>query len=656
MRGENMKRITLKAVLLLLCIVTVLSAVTVTNASSSDQTVTLSLEGQVQNDEKSVTVSVTDGGLMISPSVDVNGQIASIVYTQEECEKAMKSLAACGFERVYFVVSHAGIPAGSSGANGWNEPDGYTHLIESVMAMGDPNFAFLYACHKAGMEAIAVYKPYEMGGNQTIPFDVQTAYTLYSEKTVGGNAIQFNAFLSENPEMRLERKPNEAEKALTNATIAKIDAAFILDEFTTQNWGFVERKTTHAAISNENANRTGIKLYVSKNNADYVEYSGEYSVEYTIENRKYLDENGWEIFEGDTRCLVATVSGISITEEYTCFALVLDSNSGLYTIPQSMVNAYTEQGEVIPVTSSQYSRAPRSKAAYAQRPDDYIWGDEGEAVKLTSADNKLMFTEYGFEFDWMGIGFSYDAFINCYSYGFARGKFEYAKGTPCEAYEEVREYWLSTVEYLLAMGYDGIDIRLQNHSGMISDYSSYGFNKPIVEKYLEKYGVDILALEEVTPEVTENIMRIRGEYFMEFLAEASALVRGQGKTMMMHMRMSIVSPRLESAHNEIAFWAMPRIIYDWKAAVDLCDEITVKDYWNGSYDASVGMELKQYVHDSGKKLWMMCYVSSNEMNFDFVSSFENDPYVDGVVLYEYDPTGATFIPTASELLSNLGYD
>ena len=106
-----MKRITLKAVLLLLCIVTVLSAVTVTNASSSDQTVTLSLDGQVQNDEKSVTVSVTDGGLMISPSVDVNGQIASIVYTQEECEKAMKSLAACGFERVYFVVSQAGIPA-----------------------------------------------------------------------------------------------------------------------------------------------------------------------------------------------------------------------------------------------------------------------------------------------------------------------------------------------------------------------------------------------------------------------------------------------------------------------------------------------------------------------------------------------------------------
>ena len=101
---------------------------------------------------------------------------------------------------------------------------------------------------------------------------------------------------------------------------------------------------------------------------------------------------------------------------------------------------------------------------------------------------------------------------------------------------------------------------------------------------------------------------------------------------------------------------MPRIIYDWKAAVDLCDEITVKDYWNGSYDPSVGMELKQYVQDSGKKLWIMCYVSSNEMNFDFVSSIEKDPFVDGVVLYEYDPTGATFIPIASELLSNLGYD
>ena len=123
-----MKRITLRVALLLLCIVTVLSAVTVTNASSSEQAVTLSLDGQVRNDGKSFTVSVTDGGLMIAPSVDVNGQIASIVYTQEECEKAMKSLAACGFERVYFVVSQEGIPAGSSGANGWNEPDvGHGH-------------------------------------------------------------------------------------------------------------------------------------------------------------------------------------------------------------------------------------------------------------------------------------------------------------------------------------------------------------------------------------------------------------------------------------------------------------------------------------------------------------------------------------------------
>ena len=143
---------------------------------------------------------------------------------------------------------------------------------------------------------------------------------------------------------------------------------------------------------------------------------------------------------------------------------------------------------------------------------------------------------------------------------------------------------------------------------------------------------------------------------MAFLNEASNIVHSSGKKMMMHMRLHIVDPRLEAAHNEVAFWAMPRIIYDWKTAVDLCDEITIKDYWGGTYMPSVGEELKKYVHDSGKTLWMMAYSSSSELNVDFIKSIESDPLVDGVILYEYDPTGSTFIPTVSELLSELGYD
>jgi len=84
-------------------------------------------------------------------------------------------------------------------------------------------------------------------------------------------------------------------------------------------------------------------------------------------------------------------------------------------------------------------------------------------------------------------------------------------GTPCEAYPEVQEYWIEQVRRVLAMGFDGIDFRLQNHSGMVTDYVNYGYNEPIVRSYKEKYGINILK-DKADP---LKIMQIRGDYFLE---------------------------------------------------------------------------------------------------------------------------------------------
>jgi len=68
--------------------------------------------------------------------------------------------------------------------------------------------------------------------------------------------------------------------------------------------------------------------------------------------------------------------------------------------------------------------------------------------------------------------------------------------------------WIKS-NVFVKMGFDGIDFRLQNHSGMVTDYVNYGYNEPIIKRYKEKYGVDILKAEAEPL----KIMEIRGEYF-----------------------------------------------------------------------------------------------------------------------------------------------
>lgn len=617
------------------------------------------------DDKKSVTLSLTDDGHAFAPTVDVNGHIASIIYTPNECQKVMNDFAAKGFERVYFVTTRSGVPGASSAANQWNGINGTNHITETLIYSGDANFAFVYACHKAGMEAIAVYKPYESGGI-TSPHGTSVPAGLYSEETIGGVMTGFDSFTGLHPEYRLKRKNNKNGSALINDTVTKIDVAFILDAFTVNGWTGSDKN--YAEISDEKASTPEIKLYVSEDNGRYHEYTGNYQVSYKIELLDYLDENGWKLFENKTRCLVATIESISIGNEYKYFALVLGNNEKMYTIPQSMINIYNSEGKVIPSTSSTYSRKPRGNTDIS-RSNSYVWGDEGTPIATTSLEAKKYFENWGFEFDWNGIGNSSQAFINAHIYGIARGEYEYAKGTLCEAYDEVREYWLFEINYFLSMGYDGIEIRLQNHSNMYSDYAYFGFNEPIIKAYKDKYGEDISQVDTVTKEIAYRIACIRGEFFTDFFTEASQLVHSKGKMFAMHVRSAMIDTSLDkvmdAALHKMFSWAMPKIVFDWKQAIDVCDEVTIKENWNNQYVKSRVAELTEYATEKGKKVWVTAYLAQTpysedghnigEMNQYFIKGVFKDKNVHGVVFYEYDPLGKNFEYAVNKVITYFEY-
>lgn len=613
---------------------------------------------------KYATVSLTDSGLMLAPSFDVNGNIASLEHTPATFAERAQTFADMGVSRLYVVVNHGGIPAASSAANQWNDPgDSKYKIVETLILSGDPNFELLYACHKVGLEVIAVYKPYE-GGGVSKGEDADMSNSLYYEQTVGGNWTGYDAFISAHPDLRLKRLSNAAEDAIVNDTVTKIDAAFILDAYTYTGW--TGREIKLSAIADANINTTPIKLYVSKNNVDYTEYAGNYNVKFTVEKRQYLDENGWAITDGKTRCLVATIDGIEIGSEYRYFALAMEDVTGRTIISQSMINLYNAKGEKLPTTVGSYVRYISGKTT---RPEGYVWGAENTMLG-TNADALNYFQSWGFEFDFQGTGVNNDtALIKSYVYGIARGNFEYAKGTLCELYPEVQEYWLSEVESLLMMGYDGIEIRLQSHSNMISDYAYYGFNEPIVKAYQEKYGEDISTLTEVSREVAYRIACIRGEAFMEFMKGAAKLTDEAGKTFGFHMRSGMIDTSMDvimnSALHECFSWPMPKIVFDWKEAIDLCDMITIKQNFNNNYQASKVEALTSYAKSKDAEVWVTAYTQQvsvmdgdykiGECNSDFFNTVAEDPNVDGIQLYEWDPSGKHFTYAFEKIKAEQNY-
>lgn len=610
---------------------------------------------------KYTTISMTDSGLAMTPSFDVNGNILNVTYTRSEFQTVARTLAADGFNRVYVVTTRTGIPAASSASNQWNDPgDTKYHIAESIILTGDPNFEILYACKQAGLEVIAVFKPYE-GGGVSKGTDADMSNTLFFEETVGGYWTGYDAFLSAHPEMRLSRKEDAEAEAIKDDVVTKITATFILEEFTRHRWtGGLER------ITPQTENRSDIKLYISKNNLDYVEYEGDYTLTFKVTKAPYLDENGWVITE-KAKCFEACIEGIEIGPEYQYMALATEDVTDRYIIPQSMIRIYNAKGDELPTT---VCTTVRYGKGHVTRPAGYIWGAE-EIMRGTERSSLDYFKSWGFEFDFDGNGSNYDrAYYSSYVYGIARGNFDYAKGTYCEAYDEVREYWLYEIENLLALGYDGIEIRLQAHSSMYSDYAYYGFNEPLMQAYIAKYGTDPREEKTVSKETAYNIACLRGEFFMDFMKRAEELVHGQGKIFGFQMRSAMLDSSMDVAMNtalhQMFCWAMPKIIFDWKEAADLCDTITIKQNFSNNYRPELIDTLTKYAKKNGIPVWITAYtqqftnvdeygVQIGEANVANFNKIAEDPNVYGVQIYEWDPKGARFQHAFNILKKELNY-
>ena len=530
----------------------------------------------------------------LDPVMDLDYDLSCAFHTPEILEKKIRMLADHGFERLHIVAPPPGGPDYSHAARVLAEDGPPNFLRQSRETFSsDPLKQAVKFAKDAGLEVIIVFKPYEGGGVFTIPHNTEPPCNRNYLETLGGRAVGLDPFIVEHPEFLLERKPYDDFRS---KTVTKIELLFILDKIDDSD------EIKQASFGEDVSSKFPAEIFqicISSDNGKYELYNGSYDITEYIEFRALKNANGESVFPKPVRCRIIEISGLEINSSY--FSVEFNGeNKAFRTIPFSMFTVFSVDGE-LPVTVSPTLRH-----------------DEP-------------FKEIGFEFEELGPYYWDCGWRACTRFGFARGKLQRLSGSLCEAYPEVRRYWLEQINDFIDMGADGIEIRLQSHCSGVTDFVNYGFNPPLIDAYRERYGCNILT-QTVDP---VKMMKIRGKFFEIFLKDAAEVLHGNKVNLLIHLHGYMERPSLIPTFHEMGFWANPKILPDWRKLVEIADEIVIKDYNFGVYRREEANGIKDLAVKFATPVWIHCYLQQgNDWNKDFLKAVDNDPRISGLQLYE----------------------
>jgi hypothetical protein len=114
---------------------------------------------------------------------------------------------------------------------------------------------------------------------------------------------------------------------------------------------------------------------------------------------------------------------------------------------------------------------------------------------------------------------------------FARGRNAYLDGALCETEPRVQQFWLECIKAILATGVDGIDFRIENHSTHTDFPRDYGYNQVVLNQ-----------LSDPAHPAVEEIARVRGNAYTEFLRKGRKLIDDQDKRMRINLEMDYLRP------------------------------------------------------------------------------------------------------------------
>lgn len=142
-------------------------------------------------------------------------------------------------------------------------------------------------------------------------------------------------------------------------------------------------------------------------------------------------------------------------------------------------------------------------------------------------------------------------------------------GVLCLSYEEARDYIVGKVRWLVSQhAWDGVFLCTRSQSRPAAHGDRYGFNRPIVDAYRQRYGVDIT----VNDFDLEAWRRLRGSYLTELLREVRAELNTRGVALSVGIpRSDYLGPPVGNLHLDWRTWLteglVDELVVDQVAAV-----------------------------------------------------------------------------------------
>ena len=371
-----------------------------------------------------------------------------------------------------------------------------------VEAVPDPLAFLCEEAHRAGMKVYAVHKINDMasfGPGRFYPLGAAPD-VLPGIPQIGGSGQMAFRWLREHPDRRVEIHPSLLEPAGIRKPVRTI-----------RFWHETDRLERIPDV----------QLFVSETNAQYAPYRGGIRTDVSVQKRKppvYAPAPETRLAKaGEFACV--EISGLEISQPFFCIRF--SGETGLTNTLAALMEVEDASGGPIAFTWGFFPRSDYSRSL----------GTFEEAGIGFDANWHIPFENHPGKHDWQNSAGRYRLNLDNVPFvGIARGRNRYLTSAVELGYPDVRRWLLDIVQYELDAGCDGVDIRVESHTQNM-DLENYGFGKPVVDAFRERYGVD------VTRESFDRgaWRELRGEHFDLFLKDASDLVRSHGKEQWMHL-------------------------------------------------------------------------------------------------------------------------
>jgi hypothetical protein len=485
-------------------------------------------------------------GYPLEVTVDFNDDLMACAWSHATFDALFRELKSWGARSVSWI--DLGRPA-----------DGYfdfaplaidAHGQATLRNVGDLFATAVTHAHQQGLELIGILKPFDMAihGWSWPPFS-EKARQHGRISRLGGRYGWATRLAADHQHLVMARKPSNQGPAL-NTTWTRLD--------------LVKDDALEPALA-----LADIQLLVSDDNDTFRPYTGPVARLERVEDYPVYraTPSGPRPTAETRRSRVFRFENLAIREPF--FAIRVDGSARSFSNRLcDLVHLFGEHGEETRFT---FGLAPRQATLGGGFEFNRYPGSPTNA--LASGGDAIVTP--------LALDRGASSFL-----ALARGKDRGPLAALSPSFPETRALWMTWVTAMLDAGADGIDIRPGHHHADFA-WIEYGFEPPVRDEMLARTGIDIWETDAFDHDLWR---RIRGEGWTQFLREASAMVRGRGKTLTLH-----IDGYFEGAPGT---GGGMNLASDWRTWLEegLADRVTGKSLWPGS---SLSREVLALAHAKG---------------------------------------------------------